>query len=92
MTLPLLEALAAGGGSTGLSLQGLPGQCTRNVVESGVAKHTSEDTPDSGVEFITPAVQGESVPNRDPDVSRGPVLYPPLRNWLHVSSLFVVYD
>jgi len=26
----------------------------RNVVESGVAKHTLEDTQDSGVQFITP--------------------------------------
>ena len=52
--LPLLETPAAGGGSMGLSLQRLPGQCTRNVVESGVAKHASEDTQDSGVQFITP--------------------------------------
>ena len=53
--LPLLETLAAGGGSMSLSLRGLPGQCTRNVVESGVAKHALEDTQDSGVQFIMPA-------------------------------------
>ena len=27
----------------------------QNVVESGVAKQTSEDTPDNGVQFIMPA-------------------------------------
>ena len=36
-------------------LRGLPGQHARNVVEPGVAKHTLEDTQDSGVQFITPA-------------------------------------
>ena len=31
-----------------------PNSFIRNVVESGVAKHTLEDTQDSGVQFITP--------------------------------------
>lgn len=40
------------------------------VVESRVAKHTSEDTHDSGVEFITPAgYKGNQFPTRNPDVS-----------------------
>ena len=43
-------------------------------------------------------VQGESVPNKDPDVSERPSFIPlplpqtPLRDWLHISNLFVVYD
>ena len=47
-----------------------------NVVESGVTKHTSEGTQDSGVQFIMPAVQGESVPNKAPDVSQRPSFIP----------------
>ena len=35
-------------------------------MESGVTKHTSEGTRDSGLQFIMPAVQGESVPNKAP--------------------------
>ena len=37
-------------------------------------------------------VQGESVPNKDPDVSERPSFVPPLDYCLHVSNLFVVYD
>ena len=41
-----------------------------SVVESVVAQHTSEDTQDSGVEFITPAgSKGNQFPTRNPDVS-----------------------
>ena len=40
-----------------------------SVVESGITKHTPEDTQDSGVQFIMPRVQGESVPIKDPEVS-----------------------
>ena len=39
------------------SLWGFPGQRTRNV-ESGVPKHTSEDTRDSGGLFVTPRGTG----------------------------------
>ena len=59
----------------GLSLRWLPGLCTRNV-ESGVTKHMLEDTDDSGVQFIMPAGQGESVPNKDPGVSERPSFIP----------------
>ena len=37
-------------------------------------------------------VQGESVPNKDPDFSDRPVLNHRLRDWLHVSNHSVVYD
>ena len=37
-------------------------------------------------------VQGESVPNKDPDVSERPSFVPQLDDCLHVSNLFVVYD
>ena len=76
--LPLLETLASGGGSMGLSLRGLPGQCTRNVVESRVAKHTSEDTQDSGVQFnYASGSKGNPFPTGTQMFLRGPVLYPP---------------
>ena len=39
-----------------------------SVVESGVAKHTSEDTQDSGG-LSCQRVPEESVPNKDPEVS-----------------------
>ena len=43
-----------------------------SVVESGVAKHTSEDTQDSGVQFIMPAGPRGIVPNKDSDVFEWP--------------------
>ena len=60
-----------------------------NVVESGITKHASEGTQDSGVQFIMPAVQGQSVPNKAPDVSQRPSF---IHDWLNASNLFVVYD
>ena len=39
--------------------------------------NTSEDTQDSGEQFVTQRVQGESVPNKDPDVSDKPSFIPP---------------
>ena len=54
------------------------------VEESGVrvlwnleSHNTSEDTQDSGEQFVTQRVQGESVPNKDPDVSERPSFIPP---------------
>ena len=44
-------------------------------MESAVIKHTSEDTQDSGVQFINQWVQAESVPNKDPDVSQKAQFY-----------------
>ena len=38
-------------------------------------------------------IQGKSVPNKNPGVSERPSFIPPvLRDWLHVSNIFVVYD
>ena len=62
------------------------------VVESGFPKQTFEDSQDSGVPLLHQRVQGESVPNKEPWCFWGPVLYPLLCDWLHVSNLFVVYD
>ena len=48
-----------------------------SVVESGVTKHTSEDTLDSGVRFIMPACpRGTRFPTRTLKFLRGPVLSP----------------
>ena len=47
------------------------------VVESRVSKHTSEDTQDSGVQFITPKGPRESVSNKDHDVSERPSFITP---------------
>ena len=59
----------------GLSLRRLPGRCTRNGVESGVTKQMLEDTRDSGIHYAS-SDSGESVPNKDPDVSERPSFIP----------------
>ena len=80
----------------GLSLQGLPSQCTRNVVEITVAKHTwvTQRTLKT-VEYslLRQRVQGESVPNKDPNVSER-LFYTPhyMTGYMLATSLLYVVE
>ena len=64
----------------------------QNVAESGVAKHTPEETQDSGIVYYASGSKGNQFPTKTLMFLGGPVLYHPLHDWLHGSNLFVVYD
>ena len=64
------------------------------VVESGVSNTPQGTLRTVAYGLLRQQVQGESVPNKCPDVSERPSFitpHPP-HDWLHVSNLFVVYD
>ena len=61
--------------------------------ESGVAKYTSEDTQNSGVQFITPAGPRIIGSQQGPRWFQETRFYTPsLCDWLHVSNFCDVYD
>ena len=61
-------------------------------MESRVAKHTSRTLKTVEYSLLRQRVQGESVSNKDPDVSERPSFIPLLCDWLYVSNLLVVCD
>ena len=65
-------------------------QLTETVAESGIAKHTSEDTPRQwSTVYYASGSKGSQFPTRTLVFLRGPVLYPLLHDMLATSLLYM---